>query len=248
MERTYDIIDLLKKKKKMSTDELCREFFCSPATMRRELSKLEHMGAVKRVRGGAILRGGNNFDYSAAYRMNVNIREKQYICSIAKDFLSSGMSIFIDSSSTAEQICPYLSEYQNLTVVTNGINAALILNEYENIETYITGGHLGNGSHSVLGELAGNFIENFKADLALLSCRGVSRDGTFEADHSQALIKQHMIDNAKSAVLLFDSSKTGKNYFYRLSSFDRFTAAICNLCPDDDICEEFLKSGCELLY
>lgn len=248
MEKTDEILALLQTKKKMSTEELCGIFYCSPATIRRELDKLERTGAVRRIRGGVVLRGGSNFDYSANYRMNTNIREKQYVCSLAKDFLSSGMSVFLDSSSTAEQLCQYLAELQNITVVTNGINTAMILNEYENIDAYITGGNLRSGSHSVLGELAGDFIDNFNADIAFISCRGVTSEGTFEADHAQALIKQHFIGSSHSAILLFDETKLGREYFYRLADFDRFTALICNRDPGDELREKVSGAGCELLF
>ncbi|MBE6611587.1 MAG: DeoR/GlpR transcriptional regulator, partial [Ruminococcaceae bacterium] len=174
--------------------------------------------------------------------------EKQYICTLARDFISQGMSVFLDSSSTVEQLCPMLAEYQSLTVMTNGINNALRLNELDNIETYITGGRMENGSHTVLGEMAGQLFSGFKADVAFISCRGVASDGCFEANHQQALIKQNMMKNAKSTVLLFDSSKANKSYFYRLAEFSSLTAVITDKKPDDALADAIASSGCELLY
>lgn len=248
MERTDDILALLKQKKKMTVDELCAAFYCSPATMRRELVKLEKTGAIKRMRGGAVLRSGTNFDYSALYRMSVNIREKQYICSLAQDFIRSGMSLFLDSSSTVEQLCPYIAEIPGMTVLTNGINTALLLNANENTDTYITGGHIERGSNTVLGELAGNFTDNFRADLAILSCRGLDKQGAYEANHLQWLIKKHMIEHAKEAILLCDSTKFDKSYFHCLGTFERFIAVITDRKPDGEICEAIENAGCELIY
>lgn len=248
MERSEDILNLLKQKKKMSVEDLCKAFYCSQATIRRELVKLEKTGSIKRVRGGAVIRGGTNFDYSAMYRMSVNIKEKHYICSLAQDFISSGMSLFLDSSSTVEQLCLYIGKIHGLTVLTNGINTALILNANENTDTYITGGFIERGSNTVLGELAGDFVNRFRADLAIISCRGIDKHGAYEANHQQWLIKQHMISHAKSTLLLCDSSKFDKSYFHCLSDFRNLTAVITDKKPDDSICEAISAADCELIY
>lgn len=248
MERTDDILALLKQKKKMTVHELCAAFYCSPATIRRELATLEKTGAIKRMRGGAVLRSGTNFDYSALYRMNVNIKEKQYICSLAQDFIRSGMSLFLDSSSTVEQLCPHIGETPNISVLTNGINTALILNANEKTDTYITGGYIEHGSNTVLGELAGDFTDKFCADLAFISCRGLDKQGAYEANHLQCLTKSHMIAHAKETILLCDSTKFGKAYFHRLGTFDRFSVIITDKKPDSEVCEAIEKAGCELIY
>lgn len=172
MDRSDEILKLISQKKKVSVDDLCKYLHCSPATTRRELAKLDKQGIIQRVRGGAAYRIGTGYDYSAQYRMSVNMKEKQYICSLARDFISPGMSIFLDSSSTAEQLCIYLSQIPNLTVITNGISAAAILNHSDTVDTYIVGGHVESGSNTVLGGSAAAYIDNFNADIAILSCQG----------------------------------------------------------------------------
>ncbi len=248
MDRRDDILALLQQQKSMTVEALCRALYCSPATVRRELVKLEKTGAIKRTRGGAVLRSGTNFDYSAQYRMSVNIKEKQAIAALAREWIKPGMTLFLDPSSTAECLCPFLADIPNLTVLTNGVSTALRLSSQENTETYIACGHIERRSNSVVGELAGNFIDNFRADMAFLSCRGVDAQGAYEANHQQWRVKQHMIRHAKSVILLCDSTKFGKSYFHRLGGFDTFTAVITDTAPDPAVARALNDTPCQLIY
>lgn len=248
MERSEDILELLKQKKRMSVEELCAKFYCSPATMRRELNRLEAAGAIRRVRGGAVIRDGSNFDYSAHYRMSVNLEEKRSIASLAGDFLTDGQSLFLDSSSTCEQLCSLIAMRRNMTVVTNGIYTSLLLNDSDTTDVYILGGHIDRGSHTVLGEYAGGFADNFRADIAFVSCRGVDCTGASEAHPEQALVKRHMIQNAKAAILLADHTKFGKSYLHRLCNFSAFCAVITDIRPEEEICRSAAEVGCEVIW
>ena len=248
MERREDILELLKQKKRMSVEELCARFYCSPATMRRELTRLETAGAIRRVRGGAVIRDGSNFDYSAHYRMSVNLTEKRSIAALAGDFLTDGQSLFLDSSSTCEQLCPYIAQRRNMTIVTNGIYTSLLLNDCDTTDVYILGGHIDRGSHTVLGEYAGGFADNFRADIAFVSCRGIDRTGASEAHPEQALVKRHMLRGAKTAILLADHTKFGQAYLHRLQDFSAFRAVITDREPEGEIVRAAADAGCEVVW
>lgn len=248
MDRTERILELLSQHKTMSTQQLCDELYCSVSSLRRDLIALEKTGFVRRIRGGAALVLGASVDYSSSFRENVNIREKEYICGIAKDFLANGMSLFLDSSSTVARICPFLEELRDVTVVTNGIGTALLLNNSSRVDTFITGGHLRKGSSTLMGESAGVYLSHFKADLALISCRGVDAEGAYEADMGQALIKQHMIRNARNTLLLADGSKFESTYLHRMCDFSQLQAVISDRAPLPDIEQAITDSGCEILF
>ena len=56
-------------------------------------------------------------------------------------------------------------------------------------------------------------INNFHADICFMSCRGLDRFGSYEANYNQALLKQQMIANADLTVLLADSSKFNTSHY-----------------------------------
>jgi len=247
-ERCNKIMDLLKVKKLLSLDYLCTELFCSKATLRRDLIELEEMGLIHRKRGGVSLVVSGNNEYSYTFRDMENRAAKLYICQLAADYLSDGMCIFMDSSSTVLNICPYLKEKKHITVVTNGIATAFNLIENQCAETYISGGYIKNASTSIVGEHAANFFDKYKADLAILSCRGIDKYGLYEANQQQAFVKQHMMANAKKTIVLCDSSKWGQSFFYKLTSFQNISAIITEAKPHEDILAGILINDCEVIY
>lgn len=52
------------------------------------------------------------------------MEEKRRIAALAADFVSDGMALFLDASTTVRQVCPLLRPFQHLTVVTNGLETA----------------------------------------------------------------------------------------------------------------------------
>ncbi|HEY5584664.1 MAG TPA: DeoR/GlpR family DNA-binding transcription regulator [Ruminiclostridium sp.] len=247
-ERLDNIIDILRSKKHVSAAYLCEKLYASPSTIRRDILELEKSSIVIRTHGGVTLIPSSNIEYSYIFREMENKEEKNYICNLALDFISNGYAVFLDSSSTVSNICPILQKYTNLTIVTNGVKTALELAQIDSITTYIAGGQLKLGSTSVIGELTGNFIDNFHADLSIISCRGINEDGAYEANQMQALVKQHMINNSTATILLCDSSKFNQSHFYKLSSFKNIEAVITDKQPSSKILNSILKEGCEVLY
>lgn len=247
-ERLDKIIDILRVKKNVSTSYLCEQLYASVSTIRRDILELEKAGLVKRSHGGATLIPSSNIEYPHMFREMENQKQKNYICNLALDFISDGYAIFLDSSSTVSNICPLLQNYSNLTVVTNGVKIALELAQIDSITTFIAGGQLKSGSTSIVGELSGNFIDNFHADLSIISCRGINEEGIYEANQMQALVKQHMIKNSNSTIVLCDSSKFDQSHFYKLSSFMNIEAIITDKQPSSKILNGILSYGCEVLY
>lgn len=247
-ERLDKIIEILRSKKNASTSYLCEQLFASTSTIRRDILELEKAGIVKRNHGGVAYIPSSNIEYSHMFREMENKKEKNYICNLALDFITDGYAIFLDSSSTVSNICPLLQKYTNLTIVTNGVKTALELAQIDSIATFIAGGQLKSGSASIVGELSGNFIDNFHADLSIISCRGINDEGIYEASQMQALVKQHMIKNSSSTIVLCDSSKFNQSHFYKLSSFSNINAVITDKQPSSKILNSILSYGCEVLY
>lgn len=246
--RIEEILKILRTKKKVSTKYLCEQLYCSISTLRRDLIELEKAGMIKRLHGGVSLIPEYNMEYPHIFREMENQKEKSYICSLALDFISNGYAIFLDSSSTVINICPMLNKYDNLTIITNGVKTALELAQLDSVNTFIAGGQLKTGSTSIIGELTGNFIDNFKADIAIISCRGINENGAYEANQMQALVKQHMIRNSKSTILLCDSSKFDNSHFYKLDSFANIEAVITDKAPSSKLLNSIVSAGCEAIY
>lgn len=247
-QRSEKIMEYLRAHKSAAVEELCRETFCSAATVRRDLIELERMGLIHRRRGGATLATERSAEYAHSFRDMENREGKLKIAGLLESFLCDGLSLFLDPSSTVLAACPVLGRYQNLTVVTNGLFTAQRLTQEALADTFVIGGHVKPGSASVTGELAAGFLEGFKADLCLISCRGADMDGAYEADLQQALVKKRMMASARMTLLLCDHSKLGHSYFYRVAGFERFEALLTDCAPSPELQAALAAAGSEVLY
>lgn len=246
-ERKQLIVETLQKKKIISTRQLETILYCSTSTLRRDLMDLEKEGIIIRSHGEVRIAAPNNIEYTYYTRQMSEQQSKQIIANLASDFLTHNQSIFLDSSSTATYLIDYFEKLSSLRVITNGIEAAVRLNKLDNVTLFLAGGYVANGTNSVVGDFSASFLDNFHADLAIFSCRGLDRYGAYEANHEQALIKQHMIRNADKVILLADHTKFNTSHYFKLSNYNVIDYIITNQQP----CDTFIDSvqhQCEILF
>lgn len=206
-------------------EELCKTLYTSGATIRRDLQDLEKDGSIKRTHGGAVLLEGTATEMPLILRESENSGPKQIIAEAAVKYISDGMTLFLDSSSTVSYMIRMLAPFKGLKIITNGIKTATLLSEYKNIKIYCTGGIIRENSRSLVGQSARDFIKQFNADICFLSCRGMSLEkGATDPNDEEAYIKREYIRNSDQRILLCDHTKIGVNYFCKvapLSDYDQ---------------------------
>lgn len=248
-ERKKQIIEQLKQQNGVSNlNQLCKKLFVSPSTMRRDLINLEEEGIINRHHGGISLVVGSSTESSIFQRRMENTDKKLMIAKLAKMLIKENMVIFLDSSSTVSHIAPYLKQFNNLTVITNGLNIAGQLNNAEQIRVFICPGLLKSKSLSIIGEYTYMFLDNFRADMAILSTKSMQADGVFEGDDAQAQCKKYMMKNAKKKVLLCDTSKESAGGYFKLADFRDFDYLVSNGRFSDAVMERIAESGCKMIY
>lgn len=247
IERKKNILDLINKKNFISTQELCDNLFVSQATIRRDLVEMESENLIIRSHGGAMLPQESTSEPTYIYRDNQNQTEKRRIADMASTFIEDGFSLFLDSSTTVKYVVPYLNQFKNLTIVTNGIQTALDLSKNKHLNTILIGGSLFPGSSSIVGAKANEALSTYKVDLSIISCRGLDGDGVYEANEPQAMIKQKMIKNSRAKLLLCDSNKLNKSFFYKLTDLDTFNYIITDKIPNNYIQQTFKDNGVMLI-
>lgn len=246
-ERRMKIMEILKRRKIITTHELESLLYSSTSTVRRDLVELEKQGRVIREHGEVKLANPKNIDYSYESRLDDQVKSKELIAEIASSFIGTNQAIFMDSSSTTSFLLPYLAEIDNLQIITNSVNLAPELNKMSNISLFITGGEVSHGTNSILGNFAVDFLEKFYTDIAIFSCRGIDENGSYEADYNQALIKQKMMKNTKKVVLLVDSTKFNSAHFFKLAYFDDIDYIITDKQPSDDFIYK-VNENCEVIW
>lgn len=246
--RKMQIIEILNSYGGVCTiDTLCKKVYSSRSTIRRDLITLEEEGIINRYHGGISLIKSSASEYSASMRRMRNPEKKSMIAKLAKRYIQDNSVLFLDSSSTVSYIIPAIKQCKNITVITNGINIASQLNNVLDIKCYLCPGLLKHKSLSIVGEYSSDFLNNFYAQVAFLSCKAININGIFEGDDSQALIKKSMMKNANKKILLCDNTKEFSTGYFKLAFFDEIDIIISNSTFSDDLSSIINKNKCEFI-
>lgn len=227
-EREKKILEEILKNKKVTVRELAKILYASEPSIRRDLVSLERQNLIKRIHGGAILEenGISSTKIPFVIREMEQSDAKIIIAQKAAELVNDGDVIFIDASSSAYNVIPYLALKNNITVITCGVKALNKLSEY-NIKTICTGGTLIPSCQALVGDDAYNIIEQNNADIFFFSCRGLSDEGYLtDISTQENYVRRKMIKHSKKSYLLCASEKIGKKYYHNLCTVDDITGVI----------------------
>lgn len=225
LERQQDLLRLLQANKSMTVKELCAALFASPATVRRDLSALERAGLLTRSFGGAVLNEAFPDQQPHAVRSVAHVGEKKRLAARAAALVHPGETLFLDASSTTFYLVPHLRGIPELTVITNSPHTCLALAE-SGVRSFCTGGELLEGSLALVGSDAERYIRGMRAHLVLFSARGVAAGEITDSSKGERDVKVAMLERAERRVLLYDSSKEGKQYPYVIGRVAEMTDVI----------------------
>ena len=233
------ILEILETQQYASVDELAAALCVSTSTIRRSLEILQQKGLVTRTHGGVKINSDNNFSPSFTFRIHQNSFEKKKIALSAIKLIKNGDIIFLDGSTSAFYIAEYLKEFENIRVITNGIDTLSLLSK-NHILAYSTGGQVSSENPSVLvGRYAEDMICNFHADIAFFSAQAMDNDGEiYDCFEDEIFLRRAMIKNAKTKVFLCDNTKVGKSSPYHLCSLKDIDYVASNLSLPNSISPE----------
>ena len=229
-EREEKILELLKDTSSVDVKTLTRVLYTSEATVRRDLRKLEQKGLILRSHGKAMR-------VSAYADQNVGFDLREHLLSPVKKnlakaaverFAAEGSVVMLDASSTAMCAVQYLAQKKDVIVITSGLKTLGFLSQTE-LKFFSTGGMAINRSASFVGQTAIAAVNAFNADVAFVSCHGLSEDG-FATDTSIAEndVRLAMLNRSKRKVLLVDSSKINKGCWNNLCHISFFDDVVCD--------------------
>lgn len=248
-ERREAIKKLLEDERTVSVEKLAARFFVSQSTVRRDLDRIAGDGAVMRTHGGAVMLENLASELPINIRERENADAKQLIAESAVGLIHSGATLILDTSSTVTAMIPLLSAYDGLTVITNGIKIAYLLNSYAKITTFCTGGRLREHNMSLVGAAACRRLEELNADFAFISCRGLTLEkGVTEASEEETQVKKAMIGAAAKTVLLCDASKIGMVLMNRVCGLDSLYALVTDRPLPAEYADYLSAKGVSVIY
>ena len=241
LERRRKILDILEKEGQITTVSLEKRLGVTGATVRSDLREMDREGAVVRFHGGAALVDQSQLispNENYMKRSVMHVEEKRRIGRAASKMVENGQTIFIDASSTAFHMIPFLNHLENLTIVTNGINTAMEIQRYSNFKTILIGGVLRSHSGAIEGLFCEDMLEKISGDVYFVSGNGFSPEAGLTGNNFYELeLKRMCVKRCGKIVVLVDSSKLSNN---STSSFIA-SSKIDLLITDDGISEKQKK-------
>lgn len=197
----------------VSYRDLERALDASPATIRRDLSRLERERHIVRVHGGAKLPDsepeptvhrllGTPFDQS----ITQNLAAKQAIGLAAAALCEPGEGIMVDGGTTTLQMCPHLAGL-GCQVLTNSLHIVNALLPQEGTRLLVPSGSIFREQNIILAPAGEESMPRFHAPKLFMGAAAIGPQGIMQADVVLVSAERRLIDRAEQVILLADSSK-----------------------------------------
>ncbi|MBO8415127.1 MAG: DeoR/GlpR transcriptional regulator [Proteobacteria bacterium] len=246
-DRSKQIIDYLKQHNLVTVNELVQITGASAATIRRELVRLDKDGVVYRVHGGVTLHRFVADQPTTSQKERVHPDEKAAIAAAAVKLIKPNDAIVLDAGTTTIQIARGVL-HMPLRVITNDLRIGLLLAEYQQIETSLTGGSIDWSSQSCIGPHATSFLQTIHPTITFVSCNAFSvQTGITAPTFDKAYMKRTLLHQSGRRVLVADSSKYGVTQLFEVGPLADLDVIITDKGLNAAAAEEIRTQGIELI-
>lgn len=245
MNETYrhkELLTLLGERKVLSTADIMQLLNVSPATARRDISKLNEQGKLKKVRNGA---EALLIHTTSPPKKTNNAEEKRRIAQAAGRLCKDGESLVLTCGSTMEMLGEVLCG-RKLQIITNYLPLANQLIEGCHDDVVIMGGQY-NKHKKVMLSLNTQNEMTYAASTMFTSGKGLTSEGLFKTDMIIANAEQQMAKHAERYVVLLDSTKLGKKVGMLFKEFDKIDLLITGKEADPAIIQELRNRGLDII-
>ncbi len=253
--RQTKILEYLQKNNFASVKEICGVVLASPATVRRDLVSLKNSGDIHQYHGGAALSDPSQKlpEFDSERYLLTNIAEKEAIAYEAAQLIESGDTVFINSSSTAIRVIPYIKN-KYVTIVTNN-GRCLTSKRNQGTDLVFIGGEVpsvGNSTYSKMcttGEFALNTIKMITANKCILGVSGITFErGLSSMAINEPAVNREMLKNCSGEVIVVaDNRKIGINHSFNFGRIESVNYLITDSNANREELDKILATGCEVI-
>lgn len=244
-ERQRIILEATHRDGQVLVGQLAAELNVSDETIRRDISYLNEVGAIRKVHGGAVPIAKNQFEDTYEIRVDIDREEKEKIGKYANQFINSNDVIAIDSGATLDWLALAINGVENLTIITCSISAIDILVKKQNSGDFsgriiFLGGEVNCRSNAVEGGLTNEMLSRFSIDKAFIAATSISNNGVRMYHIEDGIFSSLLIKNSAMVFILSASHKFGKESLYKVCDLE----AVHHIITDEKnkISEKLLRA------
>lgn len=224
----------------------------SPATIRRDLTRLETEGRIARVHGGAKLVEdkddtgqhrliGTPFDQS----ITQNLAAKRAIGKAAAALCAPGEGIMIDGGTTTLQMCPHLAGL-DCQVLTNSLHIVNALLPQAGTRILLPSGSVFREQNIILAAAGEESMPRFYAPKLFMGAAAIGPQGVMQADVVLVAAERRLIDRAEEVILLVDSSKFQSQSGTIVCGLDEIDVIITDAGIEPELKAQFTAKGIDV--
>ncbi|ROR46408.1 DeoR/GlpR family DNA-binding transcription regulator [Kitasatospora cineracea] len=209
--------------------DLAAELGVSGMTVRRDLDALAREGVLEKVHGGAVPAGVRGREPGFEAKAGLESAAKAAIAAAAAALVRPGSVVALSGGTTTHAVASRLLEVPDLTVVTNSLAVARVLEEASyrraGAPVLVLTGGTPTRSAALVGPVADRMLASVHVDLLILGVHGVSeRAGLTTPNMAEAQTNRALITAASRLAVVADHSKWG---VVGLSGFARLDEVDC---------------------
>jgi len=245
-ERQKRFEEHLSKVEFASLDELSELVDASISTVRRDLDLLESKGVLRRTHGGAMLANVKSDEFPFSARDTHQLNEKEAIGQACAGLILPNQTVIVDAGTTCFHVAKHL-EAKSPHIVTNSLPVANAFSSSAKIEVVVTGGVIYPRLGVLVGPLAVGSFAQVHADVAIMSCGGITTEVVTNSHGLLIEIQRAMMQSARRVILCVDHTKFGRQSISELCTLDAIDTLITNELPPPDMQTALAKAGVELI-
>jgi DeoR/GlpR family transcriptional regulator of sugar metabolism len=209
VDRRHRSLDRVAEEQTIHIRELAGELGVSEMTIRRDITRLERDGFLRRTYGGATAHVTRSLELAFNARALQSASAKRLIGMTAAPLVAGASTLFIGTGTTAEQLALFLPARDDVTIITNSLPVASLLGTRPG-RVVILGGGVRRDELCCVGPVACATVRRYHADVAVLSGAALSpRTGLTELDDETAEVHRLMTEHSDALVTVADGSKLG---------------------------------------
>lgn len=208
------ILECLARDQMVKVAQLSARFDVSEVSIRRDLDRLDRLGLLKRVHGGAVAIPSAALGQPHVAKMRRHVEEKERIGRAAAQMIRDGDRLIFDSGTTVLQVARSISydllNAGHLTVITGSLPIVHELGPWKGVHLIVLGGIYLPDYEVVVGPQTIENLNGLHADKVFLGTDGLTfSHGVTTANLLEAEVDRAIVEAASEVIVVADSSKIG---------------------------------------
>ncbi|MEM6892473.1 MAG: DeoR/GlpR family DNA-binding transcription regulator [Bacteroidota bacterium] len=215
-------------------------------TVRRDIKELHQSEKLKKVHGGAVSLGFNN--YNPTGKKIYSQEKKAQIAEKGLGLIKEGQVVLLSGGTTNLELARRIPSKIKLTCFTPSLPIAVQLLTKSNVEVIFIGGRMSKDSQIAVGGSAINMLSEIKVDICFLGTNSIHpTEGLTEFDWEIVQMKKAMIHSSRKIVSPSISEKIGSLQRYKICAVEEIDFLITELEPWDAKLDAFRNMNIQLL-